>query len=49
EITARLLRLGYQIYEVAVRYDARSRRQGKKIRWRDGVRALQVLLRERLR
>lgn len=49
EITARLLRRGHRIHEVAVRYDPRSRRQGKKIRWRDGVRALQVLLRERFR
>jgi glycosyltransferase involved in cell wall biosynthesis len=49
EITARLLRRGYRIHEVPVRYDPRSRRQGKKIRWRDGVRALQVLLRERFR
>jgi glycosyltransferase involved in cell wall biosynthesis len=49
EITARLLQRGHRIHEVAVRYDARSRRQGKKIRWRDGVRALRVLLRERFR
>jgi glycosyltransferase involved in cell wall biosynthesis len=49
EITARLLRRGHRIHEVPVRYDARSRREGKKIRWSDGVRALQVLLRERFR
>ncbi|MBI4486244.1 MAG: glycosyltransferase family 2 protein, partial [Acidobacteria bacterium] len=49
EITARLLRRGYHIHEVPVRYDARSRQQGKKIRWRDGVRAFHVLLRERFR
>ena len=49
EITARLLRRGCRIHEVPVRYDPRSRREGKKIRWRDGLRALQVLVRERLR
>lgn len=49
EITARLLRRGHRIQEVPVRYDPRSRRQGKKIRWRDGVRALQVLVCERFR
>ncbi len=49
EITARLLRRGYRIHEVPVRYDPRSRREGKKIRWRDGLRALQVLVRERFR
>lgn len=49
EITARLLRRGHRIHEVPVRFDARSRAQGKKIGWRDGVRAIQVLVRERLR
>jgi len=47
QITARLLRRGHRIHEVPVRYEPRSRRQGKKIRWRDGVRALQVLVWER--
>ena len=49
QITARLLRRGHRIHEVPVRYDPRSRRQGKKIRWRDGLHALQVLVRERIR
>ena len=49
EITARLLRRGHRIREVAVRFEPRSRAQGKKIGWRDGVRALQVLMTERLR
>ena len=49
EITARLLRNGHRIHELPVRFDARSRAQGKKIGWRDGVRAVQVLLAERLR
>jgi len=49
EITARLLRRGYRIRELPVRFDARSRAQGKKIRWRDGVHALQVLVSERFR
>jgi glycosyltransferase involved in cell wall biosynthesis len=49
EITARLLRGGHRILELPVRFDPRSRAQGKKIKWRDGVRALQVLLRERFR
>jgi glycosyltransferase involved in cell wall biosynthesis len=47
EITARLLRAGHRITELPVRFDPRSRAQGKKIGWRDGVRALQVLLAER--
>jgi hypothetical protein len=49
QITARLLRGGHAIREVPVRFDARSRAQGKKIGWRDGVRALQVLATERFR
>ena len=49
EITARLLRKGHQIHEVPIRFDARSRAEGKKIGWRDGVRALHVLATERLR
>ena len=49
EITARLLRHGHRIHEVPVRFDPRSRAQGKKIGWRDGLRALQVLVVERVR
>jgi glycosyltransferase involved in cell wall biosynthesis len=49
EITARLLRRGHRIQELPVRFDARSRAQGKKIGWRDGVRALQVLVVERFK
>jgi glycosyltransferase involved in cell wall biosynthesis len=49
EITAKLLRRGHRIHELPVRFDARSRAQGKKIGWRDGVRALQVLVAERFR
>jgi glycosyltransferase involved in cell wall biosynthesis len=49
QITARLLRRGHRIHEVPVRFEPRSRAQGKKIGWRDGVRALQVLVTERLR
>ena len=49
EITARLLRGGHRITELPVRFDARSRAQGKKIGWRDGVQALNVLVAERFR
>jgi glycosyltransferase involved in cell wall biosynthesis len=49
EITARLLRGGHRIHELPVTFDPRSRAQGKKIGWHDGVRALQVLFAERFR
>lgn len=47
EITAKLLRAGHRIVERPVRFEPRSRAQGKKIGWRDGVRALQVLVKYR--
>lgn len=40
EVTAKLLRAGHRPYEVPITYKARSREQGKKISWRDGVIAL---------
>jgi hypothetical protein len=48
EISAKLLRAGHRIFELPVRFEPRSRAQGKKIGWRDGVRALQVLLKYRV-
>jgi glycosyltransferase involved in cell wall biosynthesis len=48
DITARVLRLGYRIHEVPISYYARSRDEGKKLTWRDGVQALGALLRLRL-
>lgn len=37
ELTGKLLRLGQHVQEVPIRYTPRSRAEGKKIRWRDGV------------
>ena len=47
EITARLLLNGHEIAERPVSFKPRSRSAGKKINWRDGVHAIQVLLRHR--
>jgi len=47
EITAKLLRAGHSILELPIRFEPRSRAQGKKIGWRDGIRAIQVLLKYR--
>jgi dolichol-phosphate mannosyltransferase len=49
EITARLLLGGYRIVELPVRFEARSRAAGKKMRWRDGWMALRVLAAQRWR
>jgi glycosyltransferase involved in cell wall biosynthesis len=43
DITARVLRLGYRIHEAPIRYYARSRAEGKKLTWLDGVRAIAKL------
>jgi glycosyltransferase involved in cell wall biosynthesis len=40
EITAKVAATGCRIYEVGISYDGRTYNQGKKIGWRDGVRAL---------
>jgi glycosyltransferase involved in cell wall biosynthesis len=49
EVTGKLLRRQIRPYEVPISYRARSRDEGKKITWRDGVAALWILGRERLR
>ena len=40
EITAKLAAPGLRIYEVGISYSGRTYAEGKKIGWRDGVRAL---------
>ncbi|WP_026928688.1 glycosyltransferase family 2 protein [Glycomyces tenuis] len=49
ELTAKLLKRGIRPFEVPISYTARSREEGKKITWTDGVQALWLLGRERLR
>ena len=49
QLTAAIARAGGSIREVPVRYEARGFRDGKKIGMRDGLRALWVIVRERLR
>src|SRR5262245_7964028 len=49
EITGKLLRRKLRPYEVPISYRARTREEGKKITWRDGVEAIWILLRERFR
>ena len=47
EVTAKLLKRGYRIFEVPISYFGRTYEEGKKIRWRDGFRAIWVLFRYR--
>ncbi len=48
ELVDKLLLAGHTVHEVALEYDPRSYSQGKKIRAIDGVRALWVILRDRM-
>jgi glycosyltransferase involved in cell wall biosynthesis len=47
EITGRICRARLRIYELPISYYGRTYDEGKKITWRDGFRALWVLLRVR--
>jgi glycosyltransferase involved in cell wall biosynthesis len=48
EITGKLLARGVRPYEIPITYAARSREDGKKLTWRDGVEAVAILVRLRL-
>ena len=47
ELTAKIFKRGYRVYEVPITYDGRNYDEGKKITWRDGVVALWVLIKYR--
>jgi glycosyltransferase involved in cell wall biosynthesis len=44
EITAKVARLGVPIFEVGISYNGRTYEDGKKIGWKDGVRAVWCIL-----
>jgi glycosyltransferase involved in cell wall biosynthesis len=48
EITGKLLRRGIRPFEVPISYHARTREEGKKLTWKDGVAALWILTRVRV-
>ena len=54
EVTAKVARAGWRVYELGISYNGRTYAEGKKIGWRDGVRAVWCILKfsttgERLR
>jgi len=49
EITAKIARRGYRIYEVPISYYGRTYDEGKKIGWKDAVSALATIVRHGLR
>ena len=48
EITAKIAKLGCRIYEVGITYAGRTYAEGKKIGWRDGLRAIWCILKYNL-
>ena len=47
EITAKILKRGYGIYEVPIKVSPRGYDEGKKITWRDGFSAIWTLVKYR--
>ena len=48
EITAKVCKEGYRLYEVPISYSGRSYDEGKKITWRDGLKALVAIVKFRV-
>ena len=48
EITAKIAKLRCRIYEVGISYYGRTYEEGKKVNWKDGVRAIYCILRYNL-
>jgi hypothetical protein len=49
EITGKICLQKRRVYELPIAYYGRTHEEGKKISWRDGFKALRVLIRVRLR
>lgn len=49
EMTAQIIKKGYKIKEIPISYFSRDFNEGKKITWKDGVKALFFLFKERFR
>ena len=47
EITAKILKKGYKIKEVPINFVGRTFKEGKKITWKDGIKALLYLIKYR--
>jgi len=47
ELTAKVARAGWRIYEVPIQYHGRDYAHGKKITWRDGIAAIYHIIRFR--
>ena len=47
EVTAKIAKRGYQIKEVPIHYYPRSKEEGKKVKWHDGIEAIWTLVKYR--
>lgn len=47
ELTAKILKRGYAIFEVPISYNGRAFHEGKKISWHDGLTAVRTLIKYR--
>src|SRR5438093_10677691 len=49
EISAKRARRGCRIYEVGISYSGRTYAEGKKVNWKDGVRAIYAIVKYNLK
>lgn len=49
EIIAKLAQRGCRVYEVGISYSGRTYREGKKISWKDGIRAIYAIMKYNVR
>jgi len=47
ELTAKIFKRGYRVYEIPITYDGRGYEDGKKITWQDGIVAVWTLIKYR--
>lgn len=48
EVTAKVSKKGIKIKEIPISYYPRSLEEGKKVSWKDGIKAIQTLLKYRM-
>lgn len=49
EVTARIARKGFRVYEMGISYSGRTYKEGKKIGWKDGFKAIWYVIKYGLR
>jgi len=49
EVTSKIALKGIEIHEIPINYYPRKTKDGKKIKWKDGVKAIRTLIKWRIR